>query len=1132
MKLSFILLLVSILHANALTFAQKVSVKAIDQPIKQIFYQLTKQTGFNFIADASLTKKLKPITIEMKNSDMEDVLKKCFEGIDIELAFNKDFKTVVVKEKDSQLNKVLQQNRIIQGKVTDESNEPLAGVNVRVLNSQIGALTDTNGAFKISVPAIYDKLSFSYLGFSTQERVIGNNNTLDIKLVQESAKLNEVVVVGYGEVKRGDLTGSVSSIQADQIANSKVLSFQEAIQGKLAGVQVSSSSGEPGAAINISIRGSNTIYGATSPLYVIDGVPYDVNTGEMAGASIGNGQASNPLASLNPSDIESIDVLKDASATAVYGSRGANGVVMITTKSGKSGKFKIDYESQFGLNTATKNLNVLSADEYIAFRSNVLPTSPLFYNDTNGDGIYNNLDEPKDPYSLPQHDWQKEMLRTGFSQNHTLSMHGGTKNTTFSGGVGYYDQEAIIRNNDYQRYTMRLRVDHQQEKLKLGINMNTAYTELMGATQGGGGIGIHNGVVQNLVISRPVEFYVPTWDVEGTYRSPLTMIDDAYKLVPTLRTNLNGYANYKISKSLSLQVSLGGFISSSKGKEFYSSSTTWGFLENGKAIIQENRAYSWTNTNQLVYNKQFGKKSKLNAMVAFERSKYNYERFSMMNTNFADESTGIDDISKGSTVQNVASNRDANNRLSWFGRVNYTYLNKHLVTATFRADGSDRFGPDNRFGYFPSFAYAWKVSQENFMKNQTLISDMKLRLSYGNTGNERIPSYRYLDAMGNSFYNGQLGLSPSSQSNPDLKWETTTQYNAGLDISLFKNKLSMSLDYYNKQTKDMLLPAYVASSTGFFQQWQNLGRVDNEGLEFQITSQNINAKNFTWQTNFNISTNKNVVKYMGNVGFIPVLFGGGWIQEVGRVVNGQALGNAYGYVFDGVYQLDDFTWQNMSDPSIPLDDRDYVLKSGVVSVNSISVKPGSFKFKDLNGDNVIDLDNDRTSISRSFPKFFGGLNNSFRYKNFDMNFLLDWSYGNQIFNESRYRLEGGVLSTYMNITKEFWYNRWTPENPTNEYGTYADKNLTSQVASSYYVEDASYLRLRNFGIGYQIPNATFKKSGIQGIRVYLTGTNLFTWTKYTGYDPEMSSGQALLPGFDRISYPRTKTFMLGVNISL
>ncbi|NGF56449.1 TonB-dependent receptor [Parapedobacter sp. SGR-10] len=1029
-------------------------------------------------------------------------------------------------------NVVLQPSLTIVGRVVNGENEPLAGVSISVKYGKANAVSEANGMYKITVPNKESVLVFRYLGFATQEIKVGERSVINIKLIEENATLNEVVVVGYGEVKRGDLTGSVASIQEEDIASSKVLSFQEAMQGKLAGVQISSSSGEPGAAVNMSIRGANTIYGATSPLFVIDGVPYDENTGEVAQASVGNGQASNPLASLNPSDIESIDVLKDASATAVYGSRGANGVVIITTKSGKEGRFKIEYDGQLGVNSIAKKMNVLSADEYIDFRADVLPNSPLFFRDTNGDGIYNQLDDPRDPYSFPQHDWQKEMLRVGISQNHAVSMSGGTKNTTFSGGLGYYDQEGIIRNNDYQRYTMRLRVDHQQDRLKLGINMNTAYTELMGATQSGGGIGIFNGIVQNLLISRPLEVYIPSWDVETSYRSPLTMIDDAYRLTPTMRANLNTYADYKITKDLSFRVSLGGYLSSSKGKEFYESSTTWGYMENGRADVQERRAYSWTNTNQLIYNKRFGKTSRLNAMLAFERSKYNYESFSVRNTNFADESTGVDDIGKGNIVQRIQSDRDGNNRLSYFGRVNYTLLNKHLFTATFRADGSDKFGPDNRFGYFPSFAYAWRISQERFMKDQTLFNDMKLRLSYGETGNERIPSFRYLDAMENSFYNGQLGLAPSSKENLDLKWETTIQYNAGLDFSMLKSRLSMTIDYYKKQTRDMLLPAYIPSTTGFLRQWQNLGRVDNEGVELQITSQNVKSKNFDWSTNFNISSNKNTVKYMGNVGFIPVSIGGGWIQEVGRVIDGHAIGNAYGYVFDGVYQIDDFTWQNMSDPTIPLADRNYVLKPGIASVTGINVKPGSFKFKDLNGDGFIDLDNDRTPISQSFPKFFGGINNTVRYKNFDLNFLFDWSYGNQIFNESRYRLEGGVLSTYMNITKDFWYNRWTPENPTNEYGTYADRNETSQVASSYYVEDASWLRLRNVGIGYQIPKSVFKGKTIQGARVYLTGSNLYTWTKYTGYDPEISSGQALLPGFDRISYPRSRTIMLGLNVSL
>lgn len=1129
MKLASFLILIICLQSSARGYSQTVTLKERNADLKTVLEKIERQTGYHFVYRGEWFDNIPPITVEGHNMLLQQAL---------ELCFNKQPFNWVIVGKTIALRQLSAAREFppvtLQGKVTDENGAPIPGASIRLKDARAGAVSDANGHYSLQLTGNAGVLIFTCVGFTTKEVSWKGAQQLDVILQRQSTGLNEVVVaVGYGSVNKRDLTGSVASIRADGIVQSKATSFQEAIQGKLAGVQVSSTSGEPGAAVNISIRGANTIFGGTSPLFVVDGIPYDANPGEIATASIGNGGASNPLATLNPADIESIDVLKDASATAIYGSRGANGVVIITTKSGKSGQARIDYDGSVMFSSATRKLPVLSANEYLNYRRIVSPNSILFYRDTNRDGIYgDDGDEPVNLDSLSKHDWQREILRTGTTQSHNISISGKKNGTSFAGGVGYLNQSAIIKNNDYQRYNLRLKIDHEHGRnLKLGLNASTAFSELNGATQSGGGDALFNGVVQNLVISKPVEFYDPLWDRAGRYISPVTMIDNAYKNVSVIQTNMSGYVNYKLAEGLSLNVSGGGILTSSKGKEFYGKLTSWGAGDNGLGIIQEQRAYSLYNTNQLSYEKWFNKNHYLNTMIAFETNRYNYEFFSLQKSNFADESTGINDISKGTNVKSTGSYRDVNKRLSYFGRVNYTLLTKHLFTATLRADGSDKFGAGNRFGYFPSFAYSWLMSEESFMKAQQIFSNLKLRLSYGQTGNERITSYRYLSALENAYYGGDLGLAPASRANPDLKWETTIQYNAGIDMGFLNNRLEVNLDVYSKRTKDMLLPAYVPSRTGYTQQWQNLGRVDNNGIELHISSKNIDRKDFTWQTDFNISSNKNEVKDIGNIGFIPVTMGGGWIQDVGRVSVGQPLGTAYGYVFDGVYQVSDFTWQNNSDPSIPHDKREYKLKDKQIQVAGVNVRPGSFKFKDLNHDGVIDLDHDRTTISRSQPKFFGGLNNTFRFKNFDLNIFLEGSYGAQVFNESRYQLEGGVLETWMNITKDFFYNRWSIDNPTNKYGDFGALNKTAMLASSYYVEDASYLRLKNLSIGYRLPASLIRKKGISDVRIYFTGTNLITWTKYTGYDPELNSGNPLLPGFDRISYPRAKSFAFGLNAS-
>lgn len=1136
MKMTALFLLVICLQVSATGFSQNVTLSEKNTSLKEVFKKIEKQTGYHFVYRDEWLNNIGNVSIAASNMPLSNVLDQCFHQQPLTYTIIR--KTVVVRQLENVPVTVNEKKEIappvdIKGKVTDEKGAPLIGVSVRWKDSQVGTVTNETGYYSLHLPANSGILVFTYLGYTTREVVLSGQTSLDVTMKTQSTGLSEVeVVVGYGKVNKRDLTGSVASIRADEIGQSKATSFQEAIQGKLAGVKVASSSGEPGSAMNISIRGSNTIYGGTSPLFVIDGVPYDANSNEVAAASIGNGTASNPMATLNPADIESVDVLKDASATAIYGSRGANGVVIITTKSGKAGQSVINYDGNLQFSSSTRKLPVLSAEEYLAYRKIVSPNTILFYKDTNKDGLYNDQDEPVDLDKLEKRNWQDEILQTGVSQTHNLSVSGKKGGTSFAGGAGYLNQEAIIKNNNYQRYNLRLKIDHEQNtNLKLGLNVSTAFSELNGATQSGGGDALFNGVVQNLVISKPVEFYDPVWDRAGQYISPVTMVNNAYKNVSFMQSNLSGYVNYELAKGLSLNISGGGILTSSKGKEFYGKRTSWGVGDNGLGIIQEQRAYSLFNTNQLTYQKWFNKNHYLNAMVAFETNMYNYEFFSLQKSNFADESTGINDINKGTNVKATGSYRDVNKRLSYFGRINYTLLAKHLFTATLRADGSDKFGPGKRFGYFPSLAYSWMVTEEPFMKAQQTFSNLKLRLSYGQTGNERIASYRYLSALENAYYNGNLGLAPASRANPDLKWETTIQYNAGLDIGILNNRIALTLDLYNKITRDMLLPAYVPGRTGYMQQWQNLGRVDNKGIELGITSTNIDNKYFKWQTNFNISSNRNEVKNIGNINFIPVTMGGGWIQDVGRVTVGQPIGTAYGLVFDGVYQLNDFTWQNNNDPAIPHEDRQYQLKDKLLKVAGVNVRPGSFRFKDLNNDGVIDLDHDRTTISRSQPKFFGGITNSFSFKQFDLSLFFEGSYGAQVFNESLYQLEGGVLDTWMNITKDFFYNRWTPENPTNRYGDFNALNKTATLASSYYVEDASYLRLKNVSLGYRLPGALTNRIGISGVRLYFTGTNLITWTKYTGYDPELDSGNPLLPGFDRISYPRSKSYVFGLNVS-
>lgn len=1132
MKLLTVLLLSAFAVSATNSYSQQTlfNLKFDNITVKQVFQQIEDNSEFILLYNEKEVDVNRKVDVNVKNKKVETILDQIFKDTkniykiydrQIVILEDENAKMPAIPGKDA----VQPQEKVIKGTVNGTDGIPIPGVSIVVKGTTIGTITDVNGKFNLEIPIDTQYLLFSFMGMKTQEIQLDGKTQFLVEMENENIGIDEVVAIGYGSQKKKDITGSISTIKSDKLVDNSPSDILEGLQGKIAGVYISSGSGEPGAGVDISIRGYNSISAGTNPLFVIDGMPYDVNDGEVASTTIGNGGSSNPLSTINPANIESVTILKDASSTAIYGSRGANGVIIITTKSGKLGQSLINFSTTVGFADVSNKLDVLNGNEFIEYRRDVDPEGYMFF--ANG-----NPNFPRDPYELTQHNWQDEILRTALQQNYDLSLSGQSDKTKYSISIGYLDNDAVVQNNSQQRYSVRMKVDHQKsDKLLVGLTTSTTYSEIHGAAQSGGGSDLFNGVVQNLVISTPVELYNPTFDPGDAYISPSAMIDDAYKKVATLYSNTSGLINYTIIEGLRLNLTGGGSFSSSKGSEFYGKETNWGVRDNGYSSLGESRSYSVNGSAQLHYSKYFNENHNLNAMVASESNIYNYEWFGVTKINFLDESTGAFDISKGSTAKSSSSFRDNSKRVSFFGRLNYIFKERHVITATFRADGSDKFGAGNRYGYFPSVAYSWVITQENFMKNQSVLSNAKIRLSYGASGNDRIPSHRYLARLENTYYNGELGMSANSQANDLLKWETTYQSNIGVDLGFLKDAITLTVDVYDKQTHDMLIPTPTAGRTGYQKQWQNIGRVDNKGIEFQLSSQNFNKKDFKWTTNFNISHNKNNVVDLGLIDFIPVTMPGAWIQSIGRVTVGGALGEAYGYVFDGIYQVSDFTWQEGSNPDIPHTDRTYVLNDNVVSVAGINVRPGSHKFLDLNGDDEIKLDDDRQAISSSQPLFFGGIGNSFQYKNFDLNVFFEGAYGNEIFNESKFRLEGGITSAYMNVSKEFYYSHWSINNPSVTSGDYADRNPTSFISSDYYVEDASYLRLKSVSFGYNLSSKVLQKLKLSKVRVFVTGNNLYTWTNYSGFDPEVNSGNLLLTGVDRISYPRARTILFGLNVS-
>lgn len=1014
--------------------------------------------------------------------------------------------------------------KVVKGKITDSNGNLLPGVTINIKGTNIGEVSNFNGEYAIKINTTKAVLVFSYLGMKTKEVKYLGQKEINVILNDDTDTLDEIVVIGYGTQKKSDLTGAVSGIKPKTLMESQTTDVFSAMQGRLSGVQISSDSGQPGGGNNIVVRGQTSINGTSSPLFVIDGVQIDVNYNEVA--TTGSSQSRiNPLTGINPADIETIDILKDASATAIYGSRGANGVVIITTKSRSSdGRLTAEYSYNLGISSVIKKLPVLSAEDYLTYQQDI-ENDQFLNQDTNNDG---NFDTPRDFTQIPSFDWQDEGLRTAISHQHQLSLRGGNKTTNYSVGLGTLKQEGLVVNNDYDQYNLRIRLKTDvNDRLSFTFNSNGSYS-VLGGIANNGGPDSFTGITQMLVIGNP--WNIRTDDIvfaDDAFISPLDLINESDKQTSIFRLFSNMNIRYKFTDNLSYTGFTGGNISSSKVKEFYSSNTGWGRLQNGRARVKEVKTYSINHSSQLNFRKNFNPNHKIDALVGFEVFHYNFEDFLNEVIGFENQTTGVNNISVGTSVSQYSTQRWAANRLSFLSRINYTLFKKFLITATLRADGSDKFGKGNRWGYFPSAALAWKMSNEPFIKNIRAISNLKLRVSYGTTGNERIPPYTYLAQLNPAFYasndNLIFGLAPSTLPNPDLKWETTKQLNAGIDLGLFRGRINLTADVYKKITTDLLLNAPIPSQSGFNSQFQNIGRIDNSGLELQISSFNINKGGFKWKTDFNITFNRNEVKDLGGAEFIPISTFGGWQANVGRVIVGEQIGTMYGYQFDGIYQIDDFTWQNNSDPNIPFENRNFTLKDGL-PVYSGTALPGRMKYSDVNGDGFIN-DEDRQVIGDSNPVHFGGINNTFSYKNFDLSVFFQWSYGNDLYNAARVRLNG--VQPWMNISQDYFKNHWTPQNPSNTAPAY--RQIDQQIASSYYVEDGSYLRLKTVSLGYRLPKDVTKKLGFKTLRFNLIGNNLITWTKYTGWDPEVNFNNPLLSGLDRIAYPRARNFTLSLN---
>lgn len=1027
----------------------------------------------------------------------------------------------------------------ISGTVKDNNGLPLPSASIVVKNTKNGVTADMDGKFSIKIPENGAILVCSYIGMQTQEIAVIKQKNIDIIMQESKNLLDEVVVVGYGQkVKKSDLTGSVASIKKEAFEQAQRISVLEGMQGRLSGVQITSESGEPGSGMNIVVRGGNSINSDNQPLYVIDGIQIEAKNSEVASGQFASSSTLSPLSSLNPNDIESIEILKDASSTAIYGSRGANGVVVITTKQGKSGVSNVSFSHTLAISNASKKLDVLNGKEYAEMRFLTAPQTALYGIDTNGDSI---LDQPRVYPESETVNWQDEALRQGIAQNYNFAMSGGSDKSTYSSSLSYFKNDAIIKGTGYDRYNASLTVNQKVKSfLTTGGTVNFSQTINSGAALTGGN-GDFNGLLQSILLFNPILIAPENQDAEfQVLTNPYNMLTDAYKNVKFNRMLVSGFAEIKFNDNLNFRATIGGNTTGSKSKEFYGKETSWGRVENGKGLIKDIKSDLLFSRNILNYKLNVNNNHKFTFMGAFEFEKSNQESFSVSTSGYVDETTGINDISKALVSDTPESFRESSTRASVLSRINYTLKNRYLFTTSFRADGTSKFRND-KWGYFPSAAFAWKMNNEKFMKKLRDISEAKLRLSAGITGNDRIPiGVAYNQATSTDYASGGAlikGISSTYIANNELTWETTTQFDAGLDLGFLKNRISATFDVYYKKTNDLLFNAEVRTSSGQASQWINIGEIENKGVEFSLNSTNIQVGKFRWETNLNFTMNQNKILSLGNVNQTPITVGGSHLRDVAVLKVGQAIGTGYGYVFDGIYQFEDFSSiVDANNNPVALNDIDqsnlglyrFTLANGVTSIAGRTVRVGDFKYKDLNGDGIVDLNNDRTIISQSNPKHFGGITNLFAYNNFELSFLLRWSYGNQVLNGSRVNMESGDQNQF-NLTKDYWYNRWTPENPSNQYGSIL--NNGSKDVSSYYVEDASYLRLQNINISYSLPTKFLQKYNISQIKFFAVADNLKVWTKYSGLDPEVNFNNPSITGLDRLVYPRSTTFTFGFNVN-
>ncbi|RFZ90911.1 SusC/RagA family TonB-linked outer membrane protein [Mucilaginibacter conchicola] len=1108
MKLTAILIIAALTNVSAKTYSQTVSLRQKNASVEKILRLIEKQTGYHFMYDKKDVAKAGNINIDVDNVSIDQALNKAFN--EQPLTYKIFQETIVVKKRDESAPVAEIKAVDITGTVSDAKG-PLPGVNVKLKGTDIGTTTDVNGKFKLSVPDANGTLVFSFLGFTTKEVAIGGQTTLNVTMAEESKSLQEVVVVGYGTQKRVDLTGAVGSVSSKTLQERPQTNLEQELAGKIAGVNVSTNSGRPGGNTSVRIRGYASLNTNGNPLYVVDGVVWTEG---------GN--------SINPNDVESIDVLKDASSTAIYGTRGANGVILVTTKRGaKNREATVSYDAYVSMSKMAKKLDVLNSKEFLAIEDlayqNIQKYDPTGW----AAGKYADKD-PKikrtaligklfDSNLNPLYDtdWQDATTRTAYSQNHNLSVTGGTDKLNYGLFMNYTDDEGIIRNSYSKRYNVRLALDNQVKPwLKIGTTLNYNNTSARFNDGNTGGNNIPRMMIEMIPIV-PITYPDGKYGIRQDYPdmesgdNPVALTNEDRRLQQNRVFSGNGYAEIKFIEGLTFKSVFGATISNNTNPYFSSGlvSLSDNFRPYAEVYQYNNNYWQWQN--YLTFDRTFNKVHKLNVVAGFERQHYDAFQFNAAAKNIADDLFEYYNLGAGSEPQPPGSDYNQFQMQSFFARANYNYNEKYLLTVTGRYDGSSRVGRNNPYGFFPSAALAWRASQEDFLKDNKTISDLKFRFSYGLTGNSDIGYYSSLATLQSSPYvfggNRANGITLDNIANPNLSWEKTAETDLGFSLGLFNNRVNLEADVFYKKTKALLLNAPLPYSSGYTTLTSNVGQVSNKGLELTLNTVNIKTDNFTWTSSFNISLIKNKILALGKAND-DIYTSPSFLTDFNLLRVGLPVGTFYGQKVLG-------TWGT----------------SEATEAAKFGKLPGDLKFLDVNGDHQINSQ-DNVVLGKSTPDGYGTFSNNFAYKGWDLGVELQFVYGNDVMNLTQHSAQDrtGQANSYATVL-----NAWTPNNQNTSIAEVRPSYVRYDTGIySTKVQDGSFIRGKSVSLGYTFPTEMVKRIKLNRLRVYAQAQNLFIITKYPGYDPETTTyGDAFAQGIQFFDYPKPRTFVLGASVN-